>query len=187
MAGTMSSAQRCEVSSVDPPTSVFHASTDGSAGDPVSTDPESAVEQEPVLPAQGVDPGIERVHPPDPILVEVSSGGFGAQYLLTVSQSGRATITRFSRGSQSDGSFTLSRSNLAALTSLLQHAHFRSLRSRYLPSYGCKDCPSSSITFAGRTITIAGFTPFDRKGIPPRLYRVVSLATRLIDAHASLV
>ena len=188
IARPLASVQPCEVSSVDPSAAALDTSADETAGDPVPADPASAVEQAPDRPAEDVFLGFEIDQRPDLILVDVGWGGFGPQYRLAVSQSGRANISSFSRGHQRIGSFRLSRAKLARLKSDLEQARFRSLRSRYVPTYRCSDCPSYSITYAGRTVTIVRFNPSDRDVIPPRLDHVVSLAAWLVNTHwASLV
>ena len=153
-------------------------------GGPVPADPAPVVEQAPGIPTGGIDPAFELDQRPDLALVDVSWGGFGGGSRLTVSRSGRASVSSFVFGGhQSNGSFTLSRLKLTELTSVLEQARFRSLRSDYRPAYECPDCPSYSITYSGRMVTIHRVEGFDRGLIPPRLYRVVSLATRLVDAR----
>jgi hypothetical protein len=107
------------------------------------------------------------------VLVEFGwfSGFFFSGTHITVLRSGKAMVSFRNRGGASTRSFTLSQSKLERLKSALKQARFRSLRPRY--RHSCQDCPTYSITYAGRTVDIEGWPQLRVTGlVPPRLARV---------------
>jgi len=116
-----------------------------------------------------------------PLLVEFNRSGFLFARHLKVLRNGWADVRSFTRGGWRTGSFMLSRPRLGQLTSALQQARFLSLRSRYAPAGACPDCPTYSIPYGGRKITLG--PGLERGVVPGRLAKVFSLLNRLLDVR----
>lgn len=113
---------------------------------------------------------------PAPILLEFSKVTGQFFHGLTVRWDGSAEIHSFARIESGRG-FAISLTNLDQLTTALERARFGTLRSRY--GRGCPDCSVTSITWAGRTVTIRG-GPGAGAPMPPQLDQAVSLLNRLV-------
>jgi hypothetical protein len=119
-------------------------------------------------PADSLDSG--------PVLVEyVRSGGIaGLQDRLHVTRSGRATLT--GRGSQ-PVTFVVPASDLRALETALDRAHFPTLRPRYLPRHPIADAFFYTVTHRGITVqTVDTAVPYRLRPALDQLGRIVARA-----------
>ncbi len=133
-----------------------------------------------------VDDLLDVVRPRDDVLVELGRSGFFFGEHLTVFRSGKVSVSfvHLRGGRSGSRGFTVSHSRLAQLKLALQQARFRSLRSRYAPGLECPDCPSYSVTYAGRTVMTEDSKRRTPGVVPERLNRVLSLLKPLLDSHA---